>query len=113
MKTRSLWRAIQCHHLEVQLWCQTAIEAEFFLAEEVSLRQRREIDKAQIDGLFDLVRIRASQHHPRDVRLQDDYLGGRMLIYSTIGEGLDQMVVSVHGVTSSGANARFHCRAPR
>jgi len=75
---------------------QTAIEAEFFLAEEVPFGERREIDKAQIDGLFDLIRVWAGQHDPRDVRLEDGDVGGRMLVHRAIGEGLDQSVMRLH-----------------
>jgi hypothetical protein len=46
------------------------------------------------------------------VRLQDRDLSSRMLVQSTIGEGRYQTVVSIHRATSSGASARFHCRAP-
>src|SRR5215831_994939 len=46
VQTRSLWRARDGDHVEVQLGCQTAIEAEFFLTEEVAFGERGEIDKA-------------------------------------------------------------------
>src|SRR5262249_40527103 len=99
--TRSLGCAIDGYDPEVQLGCQAAIESEFFLAEEVPFGERREIDKSQIDGLFDLIRIWASQHYPRDVRLQDRDLGGWMLVYGAICKGLDQLVVRIHPHASS------------
>ena len=52
MKPWVFWCARDGDHLQVQLGSQTAIEAEFFLAEEVPFGKRREIDKAQIDRLL-------------------------------------------------------------
>src|SRR5206468_9457576 len=85
VKTRALWRAINSYHVEIQLWCQAAIQAEFFLAEEVPFGERREINKAQIDGLFNLVGVWASQHDPRDMGLQNRDLGSRMLVHGVLG----------------------------
>src|SRR5437762_3290171 len=96
MQTRSFWRARDGRHLQVQLRCKAAIEAEFFLTEKVPLGERREIDKAQMDRLFDFVRVWAGQHHPRDVGLEDRDFSGRMLVHGALGEGLDQSLMSVH-----------------
>ena len=93
MHTRSLWRASDGHYVEVQVRSQTAIEAELFLAEEVAFGERRGIEKAHIDGFFDLVRVRPSQHDPRDVRLEDGDRGSRMRVHRGVGESLDQSVV--------------------
>jgi hypothetical protein len=68
--------------------------------------ERRKVNEAQIDRLFELVGVRAGQHHPRDVRLEHRDLGGRMIVDGGISEGLDESVVSLRlHATSLGARA--------
>jgi hypothetical protein len=61
---------IKSNHAQVQLGCEPPIQADFFIAEEPPLVAVGEIEKAEIHGLLDLVRVRAGQQHVGNMGLQ-------------------------------------------
>ena len=63
--------AAACHwdHAQVNARSETVVQANFFLAEMASLVQRREIEKAEIDGFLDFVDQRAGQEDHGNMRL--------------------------------------------
>ena len=70
---RSLDAAGDRYHVEVERGREAPIEPQLFLAEVTSRGKRREIEKAEIDGLLELVCEASGEKHIRDVRLEDGH----------------------------------------
>jgi hypothetical protein len=66
---RRLERAIDRDHIQIELRRQTAVEPQLFLAIEAAPLQGREIQKAEIERLLELVGIVPGQQHMRDMGL--------------------------------------------
>jgi hypothetical protein len=60
---------VQGHRTEVDALCQTGIEQDLLLAKKAALLQRREIEKAEIHGLLDLVDEPVPDEHVGYMRL--------------------------------------------
>ena len=58
------------HDFEVERGREAPVEPQFLLAEKPSRRERREIEKSELDRFLDLVRVTPGQQHVRDVRFQ-------------------------------------------
>ena len=62
------------HYAEVNIMTEPPIQTHLGFAGLASLRQRREIEKTQIEWFLDLVNKRRRQRDNRDVRLPDLHL---------------------------------------
>ncbi len=71
-------RAGDRNDLEVQLRRRAPVERELALAEMPACVERGEIEKAQVDRLFQLVGGVAREQHARDMRFDQADLGARM-----------------------------------
>ncbi len=68
-------RRVRCtgdrQNLEVEVFGQTLIQAQLFLAEMLAQSQGGEIQKAEVHRFFEFVGIRTRQQHPGNVRFDD------------------------------------------
>ncbi len=78
------------HHALVNVRSQTAVEPDFLVTKMAALRQRGEIKEAQVDRLFDLVRVRAGQEHHRDMSMAYLHVPNRVRVRRPVAERLDQ-----------------------
>ncbi len=75
------------HHVQVDVRCQAAVEADFRFAAGAALVQGGEIQEAQIQGFLQLVGVFPGQDHPGDVGLDEAWGWGLV----GIGSGLEQL----------------------
>jgi len=56
-------------HVEIQVRCEAAVEAQLLVAAATPFGQAREVEEVETDGLLELVGQLSCQQHPRHVRL--------------------------------------------
>jgi len=83
------------HDLEVELWRGAAIERELELAKALACCQRGEIEKAEVDRLFQLVGGVTGEQDARDVRLNQPQLGSRVCAGQGLAQAVDERRVRV------------------
>src|SRR5438128_6056382 len=87
---RSLATTRDRHDIEVERRREAAVERHLLLAVVLPRRQGREVEKAEADRLFDLVRVASSQKHIRDVRFQNADAGASVTEYRRVDERRDK-----------------------
>ena len=93
---RRVRRARDWRHLQVQLRSEAAVEPHLFVAIELALGQRGEVQKLHPHRLLDLVGKVAGQQHPRDVRFQKAEIAGGVRVGRGRLERLDQPCRFLH-----------------
>ena len=68
------------HHVQVDLGRKTPVEADLLFAEKPAPGQRTEVEKAQVQGLFDFVGVRSGEKDPGNVGFHQLQLLHRMVV---------------------------------
>ena len=86
--------------IKVETGGKSPVQPHFFLTVEITLIQRREIKKPEIDGFLDLVGELSGQNYPRDMRLDQADVIDRMVKKFRILQGAYQShLVLRHTIT--------------
>ena len=83
------------NNIQVQLGREAPVQPQLLLAAEAALLERREIQKAEIQRLLELIRVLAGQEHVRDVGLDMFDLARRMGIANRVQQRADQIPMRI------------------
>ena len=108
LQVRSVRRAANRHHIEIQLGRKTTVEAQFLGTEIPALLQGGKIEKAEVDRFLDLVGKVAGKDHPGNMGFDDAQFAQRVAESERIVEPGDQGPAGFERVVRIGWVGRRH-----
>ncbi len=96
---RSIRRAGDRQHFQVEVRCHALVEAQLFFAEMLARGQIGEVEEAEVHRLLDLVGVLAGEDHPGNMGFDDPKAFGGVRIQGRILQGGDQCLAHGHSLS--------------